>query len=77
MLLLPGVNRTARLPHVDLTAFTGEAVYFLYRQFQVILDRPKETRYFPERQAYRLDAVPRQHPDNAVEYRPHVRQESY
>jgi hypothetical protein len=75
MLLQPGVNRTACLPNVDLAAFTGDAVYSWCPQSQVILNWLKETRYFPERQVYRLDVVPSQDPANAVEYRPNIRQE--
>jgi hypothetical protein len=54
MLLQPG---TARLPNVDLAAFTGDAVYSRCPQPQVVLDQPKETKHFLGRQAYRLDAV--------------------
>jgi hypothetical protein len=72
MLLQPGVNQTAHLPDVDLATFTGDAVYSWCPQSQVVLDWPKETRYFPERQAYRLDVVPSQHPANVVEYRPDI-----
>jgi hypothetical protein len=46
-LLQPDVNRMVCLPNIDLTAFTCEAVYFWCLQFQVVLGRLKETRYFP------------------------------
>jgi hypothetical protein len=74
--LQPGVNRTARLPDIDLAAFTADAVYSWCPQFQVIIDRAEETGYFPGRQAYRLDVVSSQQPANAVEHRPHIGQES-
>jgi hypothetical protein len=75
VLLQPGVNQTARLPDVDLAELTGDAVYSCCPQSQVVLDWPKETRYFRGTQAYRL-VVPRQHLANAVEYRPDIGQES-
>jgi hypothetical protein len=59
-----------------MAAFTGDAVYPWCPQSQVVLDQPKETRYFPGRQAYRLDVMLRQHPANAVEYRPDIGQEN-
>jgi hypothetical protein len=65
----------ARLPNVDLATFTGDAVYSWCPQSQVVLDRLKETRFFPGREVHRLD-VQRQHPANEVEYRPDARQES-
>jgi hypothetical protein len=46
VLLQPGVNRTARLPNVDLTGPTEDALYFRCLQSQVVLDRQKETRHF-------------------------------
>jgi hypothetical protein len=67
---------SAWLSNVDLTALTGDAVYYRRLQSQVVLDRPKETRCFPGREAHRLDVVPSQHPADAVEYRPDIRQES-
>jgi hypothetical protein len=75
VLLQPGVNRTARVPNVDLSALTADAIYFQRLQPQIVLDWPKEIRYFPGREAHRLDVVPRQHPGDAVDYRPDIRQE--
>jgi hypothetical protein len=74
--LQPGVNRTAHLPDAEMAALMGDAVYSWCPQSQVILDWTKETRYFPGRQAYRLDVVLSQHPANAVEHRPDIGQES-
>jgi hypothetical protein len=62
------VNQTALLPNLDLTALTRDAVYSWGLQSQIILDLQNETRYFPGREAHRLDVVPRQHPADAVEY---------
>jgi hypothetical protein len=69
VLLQLGVNRTARLKNLDLTALTGDAVYSWGLQSQVVLDLQKEIRYFPGREAHRLDVVKRQHPADVVEYR--------
>jgi hypothetical protein len=74
--LQPGINRTGCLPDIELTAFTGEAVYFWCLQFQVVLGRPKEASYFPWREAHRLEVVPRQHPAHVIEYQYVIRQES-
>jgi hypothetical protein len=52
VLLQPGVNGTTRQPNADLTAITGDVVYSLCLQSQVVLDRPKETGYFPGREAH-------------------------
>jgi hypothetical protein len=48
----------------------------IHRRCCILLDWPKETRYFPGRQAHRLDVVLSQHPANAVEYRPNIGHES-
>jgi hypothetical protein len=74
--LQPGVNRMAPLPNVDLATLTGDDVYSWCPQCHVVLNRPKETTYIPGRQAYKLDVVPRQHPANAIEYRPDIGQEN-
>jgi hypothetical protein len=66
----------ACLPNVDLTTLTDNAVYYQHLQSHVILDRPKGTRYFPGKEAHRLDVVPRQHPADSVKYRPNIRLES-
>jgi hypothetical protein len=47
VLLQSGANQTAHLANVYLTALRGNAVYSWHLQSQVILDRLKETRYFP------------------------------
>jgi hypothetical protein len=59
VLLQPGVNGTTHLPNADLTANTVDAVYSPRRlQSQVVFDRQKKTRYFPGREAHRLDVMP-------------------
>jgi hypothetical protein len=70
VLLQPGVNRTARLSNIDLTALTGDAVNFQRLQSQVVLDRSKETRYLSEREAHRRNVVSSQHSADAAKYRP-------
>jgi hypothetical protein len=76
VLLQPDVSQTACLPNVDQTTHTGDAVYSRCLQFQVVLDRLKETGYFAEREARRLDVVLREHRADAVEYQSDIRQES-
>jgi hypothetical protein len=66
----------ACLPTTELTGLTRDAVNSWHHQFQVILDQLKETTYFPGRESHRIDVVPRQHPADAVEYKPDIRQES-
>jgi hypothetical protein len=65
-----GIIGMARLSNVNLTALEGDAVYSQRFQSHVFLDRPKETGYFPGREIHRLDVMPRQHPSDAVVYRP-------
>jgi hypothetical protein len=52
---------------------TGDAVYSPRLQSHVVLDRPRDTVCVPGREASRLDDVPRQHPADAVAYRPDIR----
>jgi hypothetical protein len=52
MLLQPHVHGTASLSNVDLAALTGDSVYTRCPKYQVIFDRPEETRYFLGRQAH-------------------------
>jgi hypothetical protein len=52
MLLQPLVHGMASLPNVHLAALTEDSVYTQCPKFQVIFDRPKETRYFLGRQAH-------------------------
>jgi hypothetical protein len=75
VLLQPGVNQKTCLPNINLTTFTGDTVYFWCLQFQVILDRVKETIYFLHREAHHLEVVPRQHP-YVNEYWHIIKQES-
>jgi hypothetical protein len=51
MLLQPAVHGTACLPNVDLAALTGDSVYTLCPNSQIIYDRPEETRVFLRRKA--------------------------
>jgi hypothetical protein len=69
-------NGPARLPIVNSPALTRDAVYSW--RASSVPDRPwpKETTYARGREAHKLDVVPRQHPADAVEYRPDIRQES-
>jgi hypothetical protein len=46
MFFQPYVHKTARLPNVDLAAFTGDSVNSRCPQSQVILKWPEEIRYF-------------------------------
>jgi hypothetical protein len=62
--------------NVALTAFKGDAVYSRCPQSLVILDRPKKTRYFPGREADRIDIATGQYPADKVVHRPNIRQES-
>jgi hypothetical protein len=68
VLLQPGVNLQASLSNVDLTTFTGDAVYSHCLQSLGNLDSLKVTRNDPLRVVNQLDVVPGQHPANAVEY---------
>jgi hypothetical protein len=73
VLLDPGINRTASLPNVNLTAFARYAVDTRSFQSQVILHGPKKINNFLRRKAYRLDVMPGQHTTNAIEGRANKR----
>jgi hypothetical protein len=72
--LQSGDRRTAHLLTVGLRELTGVAVHYQCHQYQIVLDRLKEFRYFHGREIHRLN-VPRQHPAPGVKYRPDTNQE--
>jgi hypothetical protein len=67
----PGLDGTAGLPDVDLTAPSGRAVHTRSVESNVVVHRPKEAVDLLRGKAHRID-VPGQQPANPVEYRADV-----